>query len=272
MYQNEVMEIIGYIASIFIGISLGLIGGGGSILTVPVLVYLFGESAEVSTAYSLFIVGTTALVGGIRNATMGNVNYKTAVVFTIPAFIAVYLTRAYLVPAIPSEIVTIGSFTLTKDIAIMVFFALVMLAASVSMIRNKRKDSEGDEDAEPQFNIPAIIAEGAVVGVLTGIVGAGGGFLIIPALVLFAKLPMKKAVGTSLLIIAAKSLIGFIGDVQRPDLYIDWTLLLTVTAIAVVGIFVGIYLTKFIDGKKLKKGFGWFVLVMAVYIILKQVL
>ena len=265
------MEIIGYIASVFIGISLGLIGGGGSILTVPVLVYLFGESAELSTAYSLFIVGTTALVGGIRNATMGNVNYKTAVVFTIPAFIAVYLTRAYLVPAIPQNILTVGTFTLTKDIAIMVFFALVMLAASVSMIRDKREEEDEERETAPVFNVPAIVAEGAVVGVLTGIVGAGGGFLIIPALVLFAKLPMKKAVGTSLLIIAAKSLIGFIGDVQRPDLIIDWTLLLTVTAIAVAGIFVGIYATKFIDGKKLKKGFGWFVLVMAVYIILKQI-
>jgi len=265
------MDIIGYVASIFIGISLGLIGGGGSILTVPVLVYLFGISAELSTAYSLFIVGTTALVGGIRNATLGNVNYKTAVVFTIPAFIAVYATRAYLVPAIPTEILTIGDFVLTKDIAIMIFFALVMLAASVSMIRNKRKDGEESEvEVEPQFNVPAIIAEGAVVGVLTGIVGAGGGFLIIPALVLFAKIPMKKAVGTSLLIIAAKSLIGFIGDVQRPDLEIDWNLLLSVTAIAVVGIFIGIYLAKFIDGKKLKKGFGWFVLLMAIYIIAKQ--
>ncbi len=265
------MEIIGYIASVFIGISLGLIGGGGSILTVPVLVYLFGESAELSTAYSLFIVGTTALVGGIRNATMGNVNYKTAVVFTIPAFIAVYLTRAYLVPAIPQDIFTVGTFTMTKDVAIMVFFALVMLAASVSMIRNKREEKDEEGETEPVFNVPAIVAEGVVVGVLTGIVGAGGGFLIIPALVLFAKLPMKKAVGTSLLIIAAKSLIGFIGDVQRPDLIIDWTLLLTVTAIAVAGIFVGIYATNFIDGKKLKKGFGWFVLVMAVYIILKQI-
>lgn len=265
------MDIIGYVASIFIGISLGLIGGGGSILTVPVLVYLFGISAELSTAYSLFIVGTTALVGGVRNATLGNVNYKTAVVFTIPAFIAVYATRAYLVPAIPTEILTIGEFVLTKDMAIMIFFAIVMLAASVSMIRNKRKDGEeGEVEAEPQFNVPAIIAEGAVVGVLTGIVGAGGGFLIIPALVLFAKIPMKKAVGTSLLIIAAKSLIGFIGDVQRPDLEIDWTLLLSVTAIAVVGIFIGIYLAKFIDGKKLKKGFGWFVLLMAIYIIAKQ--
>ncbi|MGD2003611.1 MAG: sulfite exporter TauE/SafE family protein [Flavobacteriales bacterium] len=265
------MDIIGYVASIFIGISLGLIGGGGSILTVPVLVYLFGIPAELSTAYSLFIVGTTALVGGIRNASIGNVNYKTAIVFTIPAFIAVYVTRAFIVPKIPDEILTIGDFLLTKDIAIMIFFALVMLAASVSMIRNKRKEGEDSEvETEPQFNVPAIIAEGAVVGVLTGIVGAGGGFLIIPALVLFAKIPMKKAVGTSLLIIAAKSLIGFIGDVRRPDLEIDWTLLLSVTAIAVVGIFIGIYLAKFIDGKKLKKGFGWFVLLMAIYIIGKQ--
>lgn len=264
------MEIIGYIASVFIGISLGLIGGGGSILTVPVLVYLFGIGAEMSTAYSLFIVGTTALVGGIRNASLGNVNYKTALVFTPPAFVAVYATRAYLVPAIPDHIARIGSFDLTKDIAIMVFFALVMLMASVSMIRNKRKDGGEDENQEPQFNIPAIIIEGVVVGVLTGIVGAGGGFLIIPALVLFAKLPMKKAVGTSLLIIAAKSLIGFLGDVQRYGSELDWTLLLSVTAIAVFGIFIGIYLTKFIDGKKLKKGFGWFVLLMAVYIIVKQ--
>lgn len=265
------MEIIGYIASVFIGISLGLIGGGGSILTVPVLVYLFGESAELSTAYSLFIVGTTALVGGIRNATMGNVNYKTVVVFTIPAFIAVYFTRAYLVPAIPQNILTVGTFTLTKDIAIMVFFALVMLAASVSMIRSKREEEGQAGETAPVFNVPAIVAEGSVVGVLTGIVGAGGGFLIIPALVLFAKLPMKKAVGTSLLIIAAKSLIGFIGDVQRPDVIMDWTLLFTITVMAVVGIFVGIFMTKFIDGRKLQKGFGWFVLAMAVYILLMQI-
>jgi uncharacterized membrane protein YfcA len=163
---------------------------------------------------------------------------------------------------------TLGTYVLTKDIAIMVFFALVMLAASVSMIRNKRKKEE--ENAVPQLNLPVIIIEGAVVGVLTGIVGAGGGFLIIPALVLFAKLPMKKAVGTSLLIIAAKSLIGFIGDVQRYGDQLDWTRLLTVTAIAVFGIFIGIYLNTFIDGKKLKKGFGWFVLLMAVYIIGKQ--
>ena len=153
----------------------------------------------------------------------------------------------------------------------MLFFALIMLAASVSMIRNTKHSKRRNTGAVTKFNIIGILAEGSVVGVLTGIVGAGGGFLIIPALVLFAKLPMKKAIGTSLLIIALKSLIGFTGDLQRNDLDIDWVLLLSVTSFAVVGIFVGIYLAKFINGDNLKKGFGWFVLLMAVYIILKQI-
>ena len=264
------MELIGYIASIFIGISLGLIGGGGSILTVPVLVYLFGVSPELSTAYSLFIVGVSALVGAVRNAMLGNVHYKTAVVFAIPSFIAVFLTRRYLMPAIPVEIVSIGGWTLTKDIAIMGFFALVMLAASISMIRG-RKNSGSTDINQVSFNVPMIILEGAVVGVLTGIVGAGGGFLIIPALVLFAKLPMKHAVGTSLLIIAAKSLFGFYGDIASGQ-PIDWPFMLTIAGIAAVGIFVGVWLSTLIDGKKLKSGFGWFVLIMAIYILLKQII
>ena len=263
------MEVIGYIASIFIGISLGLIGGGGSILTVPVLVYLFGITPEMSTAYSLFIVGITSLVGAFRNASLGQIEYKIAVVFAVPAFIAVYLTRRFLVPSIPDPVFSTELMTLSKDTAIMVFFALIMLAASVSMIRSHKDEIEVAQKLV--FNYPAIIIEGALVGVLTGVVGAGGGFLIIPALVLFAKLPMKKAVGTSLLIIAFKSLIGFKGDLDRPDLIIDWTLLWSISAIAIGGIFVGIYLTRFIDGTKLKKGFGWFVLAMAVYIILKQI-
>ena len=251
------MEVIGYIASVFIGISLGLIGGGGSILTVPVLVYLFGVTPEMSTAYSLFIVGITALVGAVRNASLGQIEYKTAVVFAVPAFIAVYLTRRFLVPSIPDPVFSTEIMTLSKDTAIMVFFALIMLAASVSMIRSHKDEIEVAQKLV--FNYPAIIIEGALVGVLTGVVGAGGGFLIIPALVLFAKLPMKKAVGTSLLIIAFKSLIGFKGDLDRPDLIIDWTLLWSISAIAIGGIFVGIYLTRFIDGTRLKKGFGWFV-------------
>ena len=260
------MEIVGYIASVIIGISLGLIGGGGSILTVPVLVYLFGVEPVVATAYSLFIVGTTSLVGAVPKYKQGLVNLKTAIIFGIPSITAVFITRKFLVPLIPKHILTIGSFEITKPILIMVLFAVLMVAASYSMIKNGVKETE---DAGPQkFNYPMIIAEGAVVGILTGLVGAGGGFLIIPALVLFSKLPMKLAVGTSLLIIAAKSLIGFTGDLSHYEM--DWKLLLIVTGAAVVGIFIGNALNKKLHGDRLKKWFGWFVLVMGIYIIVKE--
>jgi uncharacterized membrane protein YfcA len=262
----EIVEVLGYIGALVIGLVLGLIGGGGSILTVPILVYALSLNPVIGTAYSLFVVGATSLVGAVKNMFKGMVDFKTAIIFAIPAFIAVYLTRAYLIPAIPDELFTIGDFMVTKNLAIMLFFAFIMLLASISMIRNKRKET--DEDAQITYNYPLIIIEGLVVGAITGIVGAGGGFLIIPALVLLAKLPMKKAVATSLFIIALKSLIGFMGDVQNLD--IDWPFLLMFTAISVVGIFIGIWLNKFIDGKKLKKAFGWFVLIMGVYIIYKE--
>ena len=262
----DVLQILGYLSALLIGIVLGLIGGGGSILTVPILVYLLYINPITATAYSLFVVGTTALVGAIKNLKKGLIDIKTAIVFSIPAFIAVYLTRKYLVPAIPDTLFSLGDFIVTKNIAIMIFFALIMLIAAITMIRDKKKTTTKEEKIK--FNYPLILIEGAVVGVLTGIVGAGGGFLIIPALVLFAKLPMKKAVATSLLIIAIKSLIGFIGDIQNLD--IEWSFLILFSSLSVAGIFIGIWLNNFIDGKKLKKGFGWFVLVMGIYIILKE--
>jgi uncharacterized membrane protein YfcA len=265
----DILEILGYFGALLIGVVLGLIGGGGSILTVPVLVYLMAINPVTATAYSLFVVGTSALVGALRNLPKKLIDFRTAIVFASPAFIAVYLTRMYLVPAIPEEIFSIGGLMITKNIGIMLFFAIIMVIASISMITQKRTLDTGEEQ-EVQYNYPLIILEGIVVGLLTGIVGAGGGFLIIPALVLLAKLPMKKAVATSLLIIAFKSLIGFIGDVQ--NLEIDWPFLLIFTAISIGGIWLGVYLNKFIDGKKLKKGFGWFVLVMGIYIILSELL
>lgn len=259
-------EIIAYIFAVLIGVSLGLIGGGGSILTLPVLVYLLGINPVLSTAYSLFVVGSTSLVGSVSYMKKGLVSYKTAIIFAIPSLIAVFLTRKYLIPLVPDELFTLGDFMVTKDIAIMVFFALVMLVASYSMIRDNREDA--DENQEPKYNIPLIAVEGVLVGVLTGIVGAGGGFLIIPALVLLAKLPMKMAVGTSLLIIAAKSLVGFLGDVANQP--IDWAFLLQFTGLSIVGIFAGTYISRYVPGAKLKKSFGWFVLLMGIYIIGKE--
>jgi uncharacterized membrane protein YfcA len=261
--------IIGFSAAILIGVSLGLIGGGGSILTVPVLVYILGVNPVLATAYSLFVVGSTSLVGAATYMKKGLVNYKTALVFAIPSFIAVFLTRKFLVPALPDPLFTVGEAIITKNIGIMVFFALIMLAASYSMITAK-KCVDCDENEPVVFNFPMIALEGSVVGVITGIVGAGGGFLIIPALVLLAKLPMKMAVGTSLLIIAAKSLIGFLGDLSSQT--IDWQMLLIFTSLSIVGIFIGSALSKKINEKILKTGFGWFVLVMGIYIITKELL
>jgi uncharacterized membrane protein YfcA len=263
------MIVLGYILAALVGISLGLIGSGGSILTVPILVYVMGVNPVLATAYSLFIVGATALVGGIQSARLGRVDFKTVLIFGVPSIAAVYLTRLFLIPMIPDVIFSSGTFSLTKPMALMLLFAVIMVLAAYSMIKPSKNNNQDQEDAPRVYNYPMILLEGSVVGVLTGLVGAGGGFLIIPALVLLARMPMKLAVGTSLFIIATKSLIGFIGDIQA-SAAIDWTLLAIFTAFSVGGIFAGLMLAKKISGSRLKTAFGWFVLIMGIYIILKE--
>ncbi len=260
------MEILGYLLAAFVGVSLGLIGSGGSILTVPILVYVMWVNPVLATAYSLFIVGATALVGGVQSAIQKKVDFKTVLIFGIPSIAAVYATRMWLVPLIPNELFSLGTLIITKSIALMLLFAIVMILASISMIKSDKNKPGVDENAPMKYNYPMILLEGAAVGLLTGLVGAGGGFLIIPALVILARMP----VGTSLFIIAAKSLFGFIGDLQGSEV-INWTLLGSFTGFAIVGIFIGIYLSKKIASDKLKKSFGWFVLVMGIYIIVKEI-
>lgn len=263
------MELYGYVAAVFMGLSLGMIGGGGSILTVPILVYLFAIDPILATAYSLFIVGLTALVGGAFYYKKGEVDLKTGFIFAIPSFIGVYLTRAYVVPQLPDQIYIAYGLTVAKPMLVMLAFAVLMLLASISMIKEKNETSSEPEKLSPLNKVLLILAEGLVVGGITGFVGAGGGFLIIPALVILVGMPMKMAVGTSLFIIAAKSLIGFIGDVQRQPL-IDWKLLFILATIAIVGLFFGTALSKKVSEKTLKKGFGYFVLIMGAFVLFDQ--
>lgn len=251
------------------GLSLGLIGGGGSILTVPILVYLFHIEPVQATGYSLFIVGLTALFGGIDYARKGLIDFRTGFTFALPSFLGVYLARAYLVPAIPDEIASIAQLHLTKNLLIMVVFALLMIVASVSMIRQGNGVCTRRAVLKPGTRVALIGIEGLVIGGITGLVGAGGGFLIIPALVVLTGLSMSMAVGTSLMIIAIKSLFGFAGDLHH-GAQVSWPFLLTIAAIAVTGIFVGSALAKFVPEAKLKKTFGVFVLTMGTLILIQQ--
>ncbi|GAA4817920.1 sulfite exporter TauE/SafE family protein [Litoribaculum gwangyangense] len=258
------IEILGYIGALVVGLVLGLIGGGGSILTVPLLVYLLGYNPVVATAYSLFVVGTSSLVGTYQKYKKGLVDFKTGLAFSFPSFMAVYFSRRYLVPGIPDTLFSFGEYRLTKEMGIMIFFAIIMLLASISMIK-KGKEEVLNKIKQPYYKT---FIQALIIGSITGIIGAGGGFLYVPALVIWAHIPMKKAVGTSLIIVTINSLIGFMGDLQT--LEIDWLFLLLFTAISILGIVIGVFLSKFISGNKLKKSFGYFVLLMAVYIIYKE--
>jgi hypothetical protein len=259
------MELIGYLSAIIIGLSLGLIGGGGSILTIPILVYLFKIDPELATSYSLFIVGITSLTGCISHYRMGNLQIKAALYFAIPSIVSILIIREVIFPQIAETLFSIASYQVSKSFLIMIIFSLLMIAASVSMIR---KNEVSTITGKTNFMQLGII--GFFIGIVTGFLGAGGGFLIIPALLFFAKLPMKQAIGTSLLIIFINSSIGFGGDlyIGTP---IDYGFLLIISSIAFIGMLIGTQLSKRIDGAKLKPIFGWFVLVMGIYIITKEI-
>lgn len=260
------MELIGYILAIFVGISSGLIGAGGSILAIPILVYLMGvEAAVTAPAYSLFVVGSASLIGTIIKSRKQQVNFKTALLFGIPTIISIFLTRKFLVPLIPKSLFFIGDFELTNRILILVLFSIIMIGSALIMIKGK---TEFSEVIVKKNNRVLNFVSGLCIGCLTGVVGAGGGFIIIPALTKLNNLKMKIAVGTSLAIISMNSFFGFLGSINT--IVIDWKLLLPFTLLAVGGIFIGQKLSSKVNGEQLKKGFGWFVLIMGTYIFIKE--
>jgi uncharacterized membrane protein YfcA len=260
-------HLIGYMLAALVGISLGLMGSGGSILTVPILVYVMGVAPLTATAYSLFVVGVTALTGSVRNAFGGMIRCREALVFGVPSMIAVFITRLLVLPALP-EVFDLWGLELPKAMLVMVLFAIVMLLSAYAMLRPE-PDHNTTRTEISKYPYIKIIVWGLATGTIAGMVGAGGGFLIVPALILLTGTEVKKAIATSLLIVAVQSLLGFSGDVMISD-DIDWRLLLQFTSVAVVGIFAGIALAKKIKAGQLRRAFGFFVLSMAVYILAKE--
>lgn len=259
-------EFFGYTSAILVGLVIGLAGGGGSILTVPIFVYIFNLPTVLATTYSLFVVGSTSLIGSINHLWKKQVDLRVTLAFALPSFLSVYLSRRLLVPSLPDPLFALGTFILPKSKAILYFFAFVMIIAARAMIRHDSPERGEAADGQPRYR--ALALDGLAVGMLTGTIGAGGGFLIVPMLVLLAGLPIHRAVATSVLIIAVNSFVGFLGDVYHTTL--NWNFLLPFTGLSVAGIFVGMYLAHFVPPNRLKKGFGWFVLAVALYMIARE--
>jgi uncharacterized membrane protein YfcA len=260
-----IAEIVGYFAAVIVGVVLGLLGGGGSILSIPILVYLFHVEPATAGAYSLFIVGTTSFAGAIPKYKQQLVHLKTGIVFGLPSIVSIFFTRSIIVPLIPDEVIQFGSFIVTKRMLLLGVFAVLMVLASVPMIRGKRDIASNNK----RFRTVLVILEGILIGFLTGLVGAGGGFLIIPALVFLTGLQFKTAVGTSLFIISINSLSGFLGDAMHREM--DWPLLLSLTALAIIGILIGDRFSKKMSGIRLRIAFGWLTLAVGTYIIFREV-
>ena len=262
-YFGTMVELLGWFSALLIGISLGLIGGGGSILTLPVLVYLLGFDMLSATSYSLFVVGSSSLVGGSLALKKKQADLRIALAFGLPSIVSVFLTRYWLLPLLPDSVLGIA-----KGAWLLGLFALLMVLASRSMIHGSTVDLA--QNTGP-FNLKKgllVAGQGLAVGLITGLLGAGGGFIIIPVLVQVTGLPMKKAIGTTLIIIAANSLIGFGGDLA--NFSPNWSFLLPFSGLSIIGIFIGIGLSQRIPGAKLKRAFGWFVLIMGIGMLVKQ--
>lgn len=260
---------LGFFLAILVGVTLGLVGSGGSILTVPILVSVFNIKPEVAFVYSLFIVGTTAIFGSVRAYNQKDIDLRIAFSFGVTSILAVYLTRVFIVPSMPNVLFTMGDFEMNKDNYLLLLFAILMLIASVTMIRRTNYLVDKNQKWIEENKRLIFIFSGIVVGTITGLVGAGGGFLIVPILFLIGRLPMNKAVGTSLMIISLNSIVGFVSNFHH-KMNIDWIFLLSFSVFTVIGILVGTYLNRFIDGQKLKRLFGWFVMLLGIYIIISS--
>tara|TARA_B100000497_G_C7695123_1_gene424272 strand:- start:4263 stop:5057 length:795 start_codon:yes stop_codon:yes gene_type:complete len=261
----DYMELLGYFGALIIGVVVGVFGGGGSILAVPIFVYLFHLNPIIATSYSLFVVGFSAAVGTLINIKKKLIDYKTAIIFSLPALFSVFVVRRYFIPSLPEVIFDSSSISVTKKMALMLLFSVMILLSSVSMLK---KDKPLITQKLNNTNYSFLLFIGLGVGVLTGLVGAGGGFIIVPALVIFASLKIKQAVATSLVIITVNALFGFCSDITQVN--IDWFFLIVISLISILGIVLGSYLSNFINDQSLKKNFARFILLIALVIIYNE--
>lgn len=263
------MIALGYFLGLLIGICLGMMGAGGAIMTIPVLVYLFGFDALLATFYSLFIVGITALIGTVGYIRNKLFDAKTVFFFGFPSIISVLLTTRVLLPVIPDVLLETGSFTLSKQLLLLILFALLMIIAAIAMLNSSRAIKTQEYKEFQRYRYVLIMLQGLLVGLVTGLFGAGGGFIIVPALVVLAQLPMKKAVGTSLCIITINCIIGFISKYEIMAVT-DWKFLILFTSLTILGILTGVMISRRISGQRLKKIFAIFMLVMGSFILIKE--
>jgi uncharacterized protein len=259
-------ELETFIASLGIGLSLGLIGAGGSILTIPVFVYILKKDPVSSSVYSMFVVGISSMAGSIQSILNKLVDFRAVLTFGIPSVIGVILARKTIFPIIPDELFSIGSFTISKSMLLMLCLSSLMILAARRMLKPMPKKNQ--VECEEKQVTASLLVRGLLVGMVTGLLGIGGGFLIVPALYLLVNLPVKKAIGTALLIITINSLFSFLNSYASMDL--DWLLLIKFSIGAVAGIIIGTMLSRRIHGDYLKKTFGWVILSMSFYIMYKQ--
>ena len=263
----SIIAILGYIGAILTGLVLGLLGGGGAAVSIPILVYAFHVPSSTATGYSLLIVGFTALLGTIQNVRMGLVKYRALIRCGLPALVSIYVMRRFLIHSIPATFFTLGGFKLTKD-----GFILLLLAFFMAMVaRNMIYAAKPDKKEAKQTPYISILIQSIFIGLFTGMVGAGGGFLLIPLLLASEPMEFRNATATSLMLVTLNSFIGFVGDMQSNNV-IDWPFLLSFLGCSIAGVIIGIQVAHRIDNKKLRLVFGYAMMGIAIFIIVKELL
>lgn len=260
-------ELETFIASLGIGLSLGFMGAGGSILTIPVFVYVLKKDPLTSGVYSMFVVGMSSMAGTIQSMFNKLVDFRVTITFGVPSIAGVLVARKLIVPLIPDELFSVGSFYFSKSMLFMLCLSGLMFLSALRMLKPQMSNNSPTINAEKPATI-LLLLRGLIVGAITGLLGIGGGFLIVPALYFLARLPVKKAIGTALLIITVNSLFSFLSSFGSMEL--DWLLLVKFSLGAIVGIMIGTRLSQKIPGYYLKKIFGWFVLSISIYIVYNE--